>query len=99
MTWTGDPRTSTTSWRRQRARILQRDHHICHVCGQPGADEVDHIVPISQGGTNHDTNLAAIHNTPCHRRKSSSEGTQARWNPRRHRPAEPHPGLKHRGGG
>jgi 5-methylcytosine-specific restriction endonuclease McrA len=34
-------------WPRVRLQILQRDKRICHVCGLPGADTVDHLEPIS----------------------------------------------------
>lgn len=78
-----------------RPRILKRDGYICYVCGQPGADGVDHI---TAGDDHSDTNLKAIHhNVPpyCHRSKSSSEGgraAQAKRIPRK-RPTERHPGL------
>ena len=36
------------------------------------ADEVDHIVPLSQGGTDEDTNLRAIHHD-CHKVKTQRE--------------------------
>ena len=93
MAWQGDARTSSTAWRRTRARILRRDRGVCYVCGRSGADEVDHLRPVAEGGTDDDANLAAIHDDPCHRRKSSAEGNRARWQraPRR-RPAEAHPG-------
>jgi 5-methylcytosine-specific restriction protein A len=93
MVWQGDPRTSSSPWRRLRRGILKRDNYTCHVCGQPGADEVDHLVPLSEGGTDHPSNLAAIHRTPCHAAKSSAEGNKARHRYRASRPAEPHPGL------
>lgn len=91
--WTGDPRTSSPQWRALRRGVLIRDNYRCHICGQLGADQVDHLVPLSAGGTDHPTNLAAIHRSPCHARKSSSEGNEARWKNRPNRPAEPHPGL------
>lgn len=72
-------------------RILKRDRHICHVCNEPGADEVDHII---QGDDHSDANLAAIHAVPCHRAKTQREAAAARR--RKHdtrRPPEPHPGL------
>lgn len=94
MTWLGDPRTSNAAWRRKRARILRRDRGVCHVCGKPGADEVDHLVPVAGGGSDHESNLAAIHRRPCHARKSAAEGNRARWKHKRKRPPEQHPGLR-----
>ena len=40
--------------------ISQRDKFECQFCGsRPGNDclEIDHIIPVSKGGTNHDLNL------------------------------------------
>ena len=90
----GNPRTTTTEWRRLRKLVLARDQGICYVCGAPGADEVDHI-----DGDHHNddpTNLAAIHDDPCHRRKSSREGHAARQHLRdaARRPSERHPGVR-----
>lgn len=74
-------------------RILARDRRICHVCGRPGADQVDH----KQRGDDHrDSNLAAIHGWPCHARKTAREANEARRARRgilRH-PGEPHPGER-----
>lgn len=94
MTWQGNPRTTTTAWRHLRTQILERDNYTCHICGRPGANEVDHLLPASRGGSDHPSNLAAIHQL-CHRRKSSAEGSAARWHPsmRRARDIEQHPGL------
>lgn len=91
--WQGDPRTTSPQWRALRRAILIRDSYRCHICGHPGADEVDHLVAVSNGGTDHPTNLAAIHRRPCHAKKSSNEGNEARWRNRRNRTAEPHPGI------
>lgn len=84
------------NWPAIRQRILDRDHHQCqwvradtgHPCGLP-ANQVDHIIPDSQGGSNADTNLQAL----CpwhHQRKSSSEG--GRGNRQAGRKPK-HPGL------
>lgn len=75
-------------WASIRRRILERDEGICHVCHRGGADQVDHVVP---GDDHSDGNLAAIHDDPCHRAKSSAEGAAAR--PKRKREVERHPGL------
>ena len=83
------------NWARLRRRVLRRSE-LCHVCRLPGADEVDHIVPRSAGGTNDEANLAPIHANPCHRRKTAREGHAVRWGAMRaasRRPVGRHPGL------
>ena len=63
----------------RRARwVLNRDRGICHVCGNWGADEVDHIVALSEGGADVIDNLAAIHSQPCHAAKTSAERERGR---------------------
>lgn len=65
-------------WARTREQVLERDNWMCHVCGRPGADTADHIVPVSRGGTHALSNLAAIHDrTPphCHRAKTNRDKT------------------------
>lgn len=68
------PRTgSTRAWRELRDRIL-RESDICHICGEPGADAVDHVIPVSRGGTNHRDNLRPAHHNvagKCNRVKGS----------------------------
>lgn len=39
-----DPR-STRRWRALRAAVLAAST-TCHLCGRPGADTVDHLVPV-----------------------------------------------------
>lgn len=90
MTW-GTQRTATASWRTTRLRILERDCGRCHVCGVDGADQVDHVVALAEGGTQDDANLAAVH-AFCHRKKTAQEANRIRW-AGRHRAPEPHPGL------
>lgn len=91
--WAGSDRSARLpgDWPAICRRILARDKGICHVCLQPGADQVDHV----EAGDDHsDANLAAIHDDPCHRAKSAAEGVAARRAraAARYRPAQPHPG-------
>jgi 5-methylcytosine-specific restriction endonuclease McrA len=44
---------------------------ICALCGLPGADTRDHIIPLSKGGTNHPTNIQLAHRA-CNSRKAAS---------------------------
>lgn len=62
---------STRQWRTTREQILDRDHHTCHICGQPGATVVDHLIPKAYGGTDTPDNLAAAH-AKCNTLKGTS---------------------------
>lgn len=93
--WSTRTRESIPGWSTIRRRILERDNGVCHVCGGDGADEVDHVTPVAEGGHPTDpANLGAIHSAPCHADKSKAErlrGSARR--PSLRRPVERHPGL------
>jgi len=61
----------------RRKRVLERDMQTCHVCDGPGADQVDHVLPLAEGGADEEWNLASIH-AGCHRAKSQAEARRAR---------------------
>lgn len=65
-------------WTRQqtKARIFARDGDRCYRCGA-AATTIDHVVPISQGGANDDTNRRGIC-TACHRVKTQAEARAGR---------------------
>lgn len=71
-------------WRRLRDRVMERDGHLCQPCQRRGvltlATECDHIVPVSKGGTDAETNLEAICGA-CHRAKSATEAARGRAHP------------------
>lgn len=50
-------------WPERRAFVIARDKGICHLCGLPGADTADHLIPWSRGGTDDVHNLRAAHRT------------------------------------
>lgn len=86
-------------WHAQRARILRDHARMCHLCGMPGADAVDHVIA---GDDHSDANLRPVHQNVapyCHRTKSSREGADASLTVRkaiiaaRRRPQERHPGV------
>lgn len=95
----------TTAWDRQRQplprstrqRILKRDR-VCQLCQGTRCGnhplEVDHRVPVAEGGTHDDTNLWAIGKHPCHAEKTRAEQARGRARRATTRPQEPHPGLR-----
>jgi 5-methylcytosine-specific restriction protein A len=58
---------STRAWRNVRAEILYDAAYRCAICGR-GAAEVDHIVPVIDGGSDHPSNLRALCHD-CHARR------------------------------
>jgi 5-methylcytosine-specific restriction enzyme A len=70
---------TVSGWEEQRRarRVLDRYLGWCHLCGKPGATEVDHVVPLAEGGPDDETNLAPIHDH-CHRAKTQAEARRAR---------------------
>ncbi|WP_372570373.1 HNH endonuclease [Ruegeria jejuensis] len=65
-------------WVKRRDRILARDGYLCQPCLRKGrptpAQEVDHIIPKAQDGTDDDKNLQSIC-TPCHKAKTKAENS------------------------
>jgi hypothetical protein len=62
----------------RRLTILDRDDHVCVYCTAPLSDDsfvLDHLIPLSKGGTNHRHNLAAACEV-CNRRRSDSDPIQ-----------------------
>lgn len=63
-------------WKKKRQIIINRCMGLCEECERNGAVsfgvEVDHIVPVSQGGSDEISNLQLLC-IPCHRRKTARE--------------------------
>lgn len=56
-------RCGTRAWRVQRAKALQRDDHRCVIRGPRctvHATQVDHVIPVSAGGTDDLSNLQSV---------------------------------------
>lgn len=56
-----------------RLEVFKRDRGLCHICGALASMEefhIDHIIPISKGGTHSLKNVAVSH-PHCNRRKGS----------------------------
>ena len=79
-------RSAEGKWKKTRRAVLTRDGYQCKIryvgicIGL--ASEVDHLIPVSEGGTDLLPNLRAACR-PCHLAKSSDEGHTAAG----HRPA------------
>lgn len=87
MAWRGrrHPGHGTTGrrWRKLRVVVLERDGYRCRECGKAGALEVDHVVPLHQGGAVWALgNLQALCRG-CHIAKTRRENEQRRHDPRR----------------
>lgn len=59
--------------RQERNRRLLALNDTCHICGKPGADTIDHVVPLARGGTEHPTNLRPAHMYPCNAAKAARD--------------------------
>ena len=75
-------RPKISGWERQRRNrvIMARHGRRCHICGQPGADQVDHVVPLARGGTDTMDNLRPAHKQ-CHQAKTTREAAEGRNHP------------------
>jgi len=68
-------------WNRTVEFILKRDKGICYICGQEGADSVDHVIPFAEGGSDMPFNLKAIHDkvSPyCHKGKTAQDANRVK---------------------
>lgn len=71
----GDARSKVTA--KLRLQIFARDGHRCVQCGAQPPLELDHIMPVSRGGSSEPENLQSLC-VPCNRAKRDSlpEGTR-----------------------
>jgi len=51
-------------WERKRQAVFARDGDICWLCGRVGADSIDHVVQLADGGGNDLDNLRPAHMRP-----------------------------------
>ena len=73
----GSQHLRLNGWERQRVRALYlRLHPLCEACEAEGriseATELDHRIPLSEGGTHDWSNLAGLCR-PCHDAKTRRE--------------------------
>ncbi|MFS0069644.1 HNH endonuclease [Corynebacterium striatum] len=77
------------SGQRLRKLCLETYGDICHLCGRPGADSADHIIPRSMGGDNSIDNLR-----PAHTRCNAARGNMPMHEWRRRHAVESRPRSK-----
>lgn len=53
------------------AAVLAEYGDTCHLCGRPGADTADHLVPRAHWGTDSLDNLAPAHQHPCNQKRGT----------------------------
>ena len=51
---------------------------VCHICGKPGSDQVDHVIPLAEGGPDNQDNRRPIHSIPCHKDKTAAEASRGK---------------------
>ena len=50
--------------------VILASQPACAICGKPGADSIDHIVPLSKGGRIDDlANMRPAHQFPCNHQR------------------------------
>ena len=56
----------TGSARQKRNRHILAASNVCHICGHPDSDAVDHVLALVRGGSDDDpANLKPAHHKPC----------------------------------
>ncbi|HET9381313.1 MAG TPA: HNH endonuclease signature motif containing protein [Streptomyces sp.] len=79
---------SSGRWRTLKRRVALRDNGCCYCCGTEQPDrrddpdgehqhELDHIIPISEGGAVEDLDNLGLICQPCHEIKSKAEAARA----------------------
>ena len=80
--WRDTLAMSASDWSMLRAAVLERDHFTCVYCGAKGSAlsplHVDHVIPLSRGGSNDPANLAtACRECNCGKRDMTPEEWRA----------------------
>lgn len=68
------PRFPSRQWESVRQFVFERDNYTCVYCKSSALSlEVDHVIPVSRGGSNHISNLATSCRE-CNRSKHNKTG-------------------------
>ena len=85
---------SSGEWRKLKAKVTKRDNGCCYMCGAEPVDpddedaephELDHVIPISEGGARRSLDNLGLACTTCHDAKSKAEARRANQRRRRRR--------------
>lgn len=94
MSWnSGYTRTSTSAWKRLRRQAIRAYGNECAQCGTHGTEttlELDHVVPVAEGGTDTLDNAQLICPT-CHGPKTQAEAARGRARKSGRRKPRTHP--------
>jgi hypothetical protein len=60
----------STRYRKHRKGLTKKFGSLCWICGEYGADTIDHVIPYSRGGSNHRVNLMPAHRS-CNCRRNA----------------------------
>lgn len=66
------------AWMAKRERVALRHNYLCAACGliwRKDRDQIDHIIPREQGGSNDESNLQPLCD-PCHKGKTKREAAE-----------------------
>jgi len=81
--WQPDRRKRGRAGQRDRAQVLAEEP-LCRPCLEVGltspSEEVDHVVPLFEGGSDDRSNKQGICR-PCHKKKTAAESLRARSGP------------------
>lgn len=66
---------------KHRQMIMVQYEGICHICNEPYADAIDHVVPVAKGGSDHPDNLRPAHTTCNSKKGARSYPSWAEENP------------------
>ena len=65
-------RTRGRKLQRNNERIHIRDKYTCQICKVTKSDQIDHIIPLCDGGSDEDDNKQALCEE-CHKMKTAEE--------------------------
>lgn len=67
---------SSGTMRSLKRKVMARDHGCCYLCGGEGAEELEHKVPVSEGGAARDLDNLGVAHRECHADKTRREAAE-----------------------